>query len=107
MMWGWEGLYGRPRGGGVLVFLQNVSAMNSTRATDVDGLVLRLMPIGRSAWPSPRAARWSRLITLGSTLAALSSSSLMLALSRALQGVGAVCITPLTLTILTRTFPEK
>ena len=47
------------------------------------------------------------IFTLGSALAALSSSSLMLALSRALQGVGAVCITPLTLTILTRTFPEK
>ncbi len=47
------------------------------------------------------------LFTLGSALGALSGSSLMLALSRALQGLGAACITPLTLTILTRTFPES
>lgn len=47
------------------------------------------------------------LFTLGSAQASLSSSSLTLALSRALQGVGAACITPLTLTTLTRTFPEN
>ena len=32
-MRGWEGLYGRPRGGEVVVFLQDVSQMNWTRAT--------------------------------------------------------------------------
>lgn len=47
------------------------------------------------------------LFTLGSALAALAGSSLLLALSRALQGLGAACITPLTLTILMRTFPES
>ena len=45
-MWGWEGLYGRPQGGGVLVFLQNVSAMNRARAT------LKALPTPRPP-PSP------------------------------------------------------
>src|SRR5215472_18650770 len=45
--------------------------------------------------------------TLGSTLSALSSSALMLALARGLQGLGGACITPLTLTILTRAFPSE
>ena len=59
-MWGWEGLYGRPRGGEVAVFSQDSSQMNRTRATikalptalaptDVDGLGLRVMPLGRSS----------------------------------------------------------
>ena len=47
------------------------------------------------------------LFTLGSTLSALSSSALMLALARGLQGLGGACITPLTLTILTRAFPSE
>jgi len=47
------------------------------------------------------------LFTLGSAFAALSSGALMLALARALQGLGGACITPLTLTILTRAFPLK
>ncbi len=61
-MRGREGLYGRPRGGEVVVFLQHGSQMNrdagdhkgppnptsaTLAPTDVDGLVLRLMPIGR------------------------------------------------------------
>jgi len=32
-MKGWEGLYGRPRGGEVVVFLQDINEMNRTRAT--------------------------------------------------------------------------
>ncbi len=47
------------------------------------------------------------LFTLGSAAAALSDSALTLALARALQGIGGACITPLTLTILTRVFPPE
>lgn len=47
------------------------------------------------------------LFTLGSAAAALSDSALTLALARALQGIGGACITPLTLTILTRVFPPQ
>ena len=32
-MRGWEGLYGRPRGGEVVVFPQDISERNRTRAT--------------------------------------------------------------------------
>ena len=32
-MRGWEGLYGRPRGGEVVLFLQHGCQMNRTRAT--------------------------------------------------------------------------
>ena len=54
-MKGWEGLYGRPQGGEVVVFPQDISGMNRTRATNADEPFLRLMPIGRpsrSPWPS-------------------------------------------------------
>jgi len=47
------------------------------------------------------------LFTLGSAAAALSASATGLILARALQGVGAAFITPLTLTILTRAFPAE
>jgi EmrB/QacA subfamily drug resistance transporter len=47
------------------------------------------------------------LFTAGSAAAALSGSATTLALARALQGVGGACITPLTLTILTRAFPAE
>ena len=61
-MRGREGLYGRPRGGEVLVFLQHGSQMDryagdhkgppnpasaTLAPTDVDEPFLRLMPIGR------------------------------------------------------------
>ena len=70
-MRGWEGLYGRPRGGEVVVFPQDISEMNryagdhkgppipasSTLApTNVDGLRLRLMPLGR-----PRGSPWKNV----------------------------------------------
>ena len=32
-MWGREGLYGRPRGGEVVMFRQDISERNRTRAT--------------------------------------------------------------------------
>ena len=38
-MMGWEGLYGRPRGGGNRI-PQESSERNRTRATDNDGLFL-------------------------------------------------------------------
>ncbi len=47
------------------------------------------------------------IFTGGSALAALSSTSLELALSRGTQGLGAAFVMPLTLTILTRAFPEE
>ncbi len=46
------------------------------------------------------------LFTIGSTLSALAPNASMLALARALQGVGGACITPLTLTMLTTAFPS-
>lgn len=45
--------------------------------------------------------------TIGSAMAALSGTALQLELARAFQGLGAAFITPLTLTILTRVFPEE
>jgi len=54
-MRGGEGLYGRPQGGGGVVFTQNGSERNWTRAaTDVDGLVGRVRRIGGPLW-SPNA----------------------------------------------------
>src|SRR5919201_5010438 len=47
------------------------------------------------------------LFTLGSAAAALSASTTELILARALQGMGGACITPLTLTLLTRAFPAE
>src|SRR5690349_12805597 len=44
---------------------------------------------------------------VGSTLAALSSSSDSLILARAIQGVGAAIVTPLTLTILSAAMPPE
>jgi len=58
--------------------------------------------------------RWGRkrffllgvaLFTVGSTLAALSADAGMLGVARAIQGVGAGFLTPLTLTLLTQAFP--
>jgi EmrB/QacA subfamily drug resistance transporter len=58
--------------------------------------------------------RWGRkrfflvgvaLFTAGSTLAALSADAGMLGVARAIQGVGAGFMTPLTLTLLTQAFP--
>jgi len=61
-MWGWEGLYGRPRGGEVVVFPQDISERNrdagdhkgppfpasaALAPTVVDEPFLRLMPLGR------------------------------------------------------------
>jgi EmrB/QacA subfamily drug resistance transporter len=45
--------------------------------------------------------------TLGSAMAALSGSALQLELARAVQGLGAAFVTPLTLTILVREFPAE
>jgi EmrB/QacA subfamily drug resistance transporter len=47
------------------------------------------------------------VFTLGSALAALSSSAGQLEAARAVQGLGAAFVTPLTLTMLTRVFPEE
>ncbi len=47
------------------------------------------------------------LFTLGSVGSALSTTGTTLALARAVQGVGGAAITPLTLTILVRAFPER
>src|SRR5579871_4298033 len=47
------------------------------------------------------------LFTAGSAAAALSDSAAALAIARAVQGLGGACITPLTLTILTRAFPAE
>jgi len=47
------------------------------------------------------------VFTVGSALAALSSSALQLSLARGVQGLGAAFVMPLTLTILTRAFPEE
>jgi EmrB/QacA subfamily drug resistance transporter len=46
------------------------------------------------------------LFTLGSAFSGLSSSSIELILSRALQGVGGAAIVPLSLTLVNRAFPE-
>ncbi|MBV9279284.1 MAG: MFS transporter [Chloroflexi bacterium] len=47
------------------------------------------------------------LFTVGSALAALSGGATQLVASRAVQGVGAALVTPLTLTILTGVFPAE
>ena len=47
------------------------------------------------------------LFTLGSTLSALATDAGMLAISRAVQGIGAGCLTPLTLTLLIQAFPAR
>ena len=47
------------------------------------------------------------LFTIGSSFAALSDTATHLLLSRALQGVGAAFLTPLTLTLLARAFPPE
>jgi EmrB/QacA subfamily drug resistance transporter len=47
------------------------------------------------------------LFTLGSAFSALSSTTLQLEIARAIQGMGAAFLTPLTLTILTRVFPPE
>jgi EmrB/QacA subfamily drug resistance transporter len=47
------------------------------------------------------------IFTVGSALAALSGTALQLEGARALQGLGAAFLTPLTLTILTRVFPAE
>ncbi|HZT96990.1 MAG TPA: MFS transporter [Chloroflexota bacterium] len=45
--------------------------------------------------------------TIGSALAATSDGATTLSMARAVQGVGAAFLTPLTLTLLTRVFPEN
>jgi EmrB/QacA subfamily drug resistance transporter len=45
--------------------------------------------------------------TLGSAVAALSDTTIQLEIARAVQGLGAAFVTPLTLTMLTRVFPEE
>lgn len=45
--------------------------------------------------------------TLGSAVAALSDTTIQLEIARALQGLGAAFVTPLTLTMLTRVFPPE
>src|SRR5437588_4594746 len=47
------------------------------------------------------------LFTVGSALAAISGTAVQLEGARALQGLGAAFLTPLTLTILTRVFPAE
>ena len=47
------------------------------------------------------------VFTVGSALAALSGSALELSLARGAQGLGSAFVMPLTLTILTRAFPEE
>lgn len=47
------------------------------------------------------------LFTLGSLASALSDSSLLLTLSRALQGVGAAAIMPISLTLVNGAFPPE
>jgi EmrB/QacA subfamily drug resistance transporter len=47
------------------------------------------------------------IFSAGSALAALSDTSTQLLVSRAVQGVGAALITPLTLTIIARVFPPE
>ncbi len=47
------------------------------------------------------------IFTIGSALAALSSAALELEIARAIQGLGAAFVTPLTLTMLTRVFPPE
>lgn len=47
------------------------------------------------------------LFTLGSAGSALSSTTVQLEIARAIQGIGAAFLTPLTLTILTRVFPPE
>src|SRR3954453_8462422 len=47
------------------------------------------------------------IFTLASVLAALSDSSSMLIVARAIQGLGAAIVTPLTLTILAREAPRE
>jgi EmrB/QacA subfamily drug resistance transporter len=44
--------------------------------------------------------------TLGSAVAALAGTTIQLEVARALQGLGAAFVTPLTLTMLTRVFPD-
>ncbi len=45
--------------------------------------------------------------TLGSAVAAMSDTTIQLEIARAVQGLGAAFLTPLTLTMLTRVFPEE
>lgn len=45
--------------------------------------------------------------TVGSAVAALASTTLQLEIARAVQGLGAAFVTPLTLTMLTRVFPAE
>jgi EmrB/QacA subfamily drug resistance transporter len=45
--------------------------------------------------------------TLGSAVAALADNTIQLEIARAIQGLGAAFLTPLTLTMLTRVFPES
>jgi EmrB/QacA subfamily drug resistance transporter len=47
------------------------------------------------------------VFTLGSAFSALSESATQLIMARALQGLGAAFLTPLTLTLLTRVFPAE
>lgn len=47
------------------------------------------------------------IFTLGSAASALSDTALNLALARAFQGLGAAFLTPLTLTLLSRVFPDE
>jgi EmrB/QacA subfamily drug resistance transporter len=47
------------------------------------------------------------IFTVGSALAALSGAALELEIARAIQGLGAAFVTPLTLTMLTRVFPPE
>jgi EmrB/QacA subfamily drug resistance transporter len=47
------------------------------------------------------------IFTVGSAIAALSSSALQLEAARAIQGLGAAFLTPLTLTMITRVFPDE
>ena len=71
-MCGWEGLYGRPRGGEVVVFPQDISERNryagdhkgppnhtsaALAPTDVDEPFLRLMRMGQGAVPPAGVCR--------------------------------------------------
>lgn len=47
------------------------------------------------------------MFTVGSAVAALSQSAVELSLARAVQGLGAAFVMPLTLTILTQAFPKE
>ena len=74
MTWGWEGLYGRPRGGEVVVFPQDGNQMNRTRATIKAHTTPRPPPsplrmlLGCSLWVSgPRLLKMPAISTIGNS----------------------------------------